>query len=144
MEIEIDTNPSPRDSFFISVPLRKNEFLSFDYTYKGHRVIKQVLVEKKKFPKNTKFDSEWVTIVVKNKKFLKTYKVKWVDMNKLDWVNNEIWETVWVKKISKKLKDRLLKYSQLISDNYKHLEAYRKEMSEFEDLMKLLVKKYDK
>lgn len=48
MTIEIDYNPSPKDSFFISVSLNEKEALSFDYTTKGCRIIKQVLIQKEK------------------------------------------------------------------------------------------------
>gem|GEM_PF-3189652 len=48
MWIEIDYNPSPCDSFFISVSINNKEAISFDYTTKGNRVIKQVLIKKMK------------------------------------------------------------------------------------------------
>ena len=55
MKIEVDcgNNTEPGKSFFISVGLNKKEAISFDYTYKGHRVIKQILIKKVKVkPKN--------------------------------------------------------------------------------------------
>lgn len=144
MNIEIDYNPSPKNMFFISVGINNKEAISFDYTSKGHRVIKQVLIEKKPFPKNKKPTAEWDAIVINNKKFVKNYHVKWLDMDKKDWVNNEIWETVWSKPISKEVKNRLLYYSQLFSDNYKHLDKFSKEFKEFEDFLSKEVSEYTK
>src|SRR3990167_1975492 len=97
MDIEIDYNPSPSDMFFISVEIGDNEAISFDYTSKGHRVIKQVLIDKKPFPKGKKPTAEWDAIIINDRKFIKKYHVKWINMDKKDWVNNEIWETVWEK-----------------------------------------------
>jgi len=71
MDIEIDYNPSPKNCFFISVEIEKDEAISFDYTAKGHRVIKQNLLEKKTFPKSQIPTSEWDAIVINNKKLVK-------------------------------------------------------------------------
>ena len=136
MDIEIDYNPSPSKHFFISVGLNKKEAISFDYTSKGHRVIKQVLIDKRPFPKNKKPTSEWDALVIKNGKFQKRYHVKWLDAGSIDQVNNETWETVWRKPISKAAKDKLLKYSQFFSDNYKRLDLLKKEWLEFENFVK--------
>lgn len=135
MEIEVDYNPYPKNTFFISVALNKKEAISFDYTTKGHRIIKQILVEKKKFPRKAKIDGEWDALVLKDKKFIKKYHVKWIDLDKRDWANNDLWEIAWEKPISNKLKKELLKYSQFISDNYKRLDNYKKRMEEFEQLL---------
>jgi len=135
MDIEVDYNPTPSKMFFISVALNDKEAISFDYTTKAHRVIKQVLVEKKPFPRNKKISSEWDALVLKDRKFVRRYHVKWIDMAKKDWVNNEIWETVWEKPIPKKLKDKLMTYSHLISDNYKDLEKFPEKMKEFEEFL---------
>jgi hypothetical protein len=143
MEIHVDYNPIdhiPKNCFFISVHQTKKECISFDNTFKGHRIIKQVLIEKRRLPKDKKLSSKWFTIIIKNKKFLRTYKVKWIDMNEKDWLNNEIWETTWEKPISKKVSKKLLFYSQLISDNYKDLNNFRKELNEFEQILKEQIK----
>ncbi len=135
MNIEVDYNPSPSKSFFISISLSDKEAISFDYTSKGHRVIKQVLIDKKSLPENKKISGEWDALVLDNGKFVKKYHVKWIDLDKKDWVNDEIWETVWEKPISAELRDKLLFYSRLISDNYKKLEKFAKQMKEFEELL---------
>ncbi|MDP3244513.1 MAG: hypothetical protein Q8M83_02520 [bacterium] len=142
MNIEIDYNPSPKDSFFISIGISDNEAISFDYTTKGHRVIKQVLVEKKPFPKNKKPTSQWDALVISNRKFIKKYHVKWINMDKKDWVNNEIWKTIWAKPILPKLANNLLYYSQLFSDNYKHLAKFTRELKKFENFLSEQIKKY--
>ena len=142
MEIEVDYNPSPKDMFFISVALNDKEAISFDYTTKGHRVIKQSLVEQKAFPKDAKVDGEWDVLIIKDKNLIKKYHVKWIDLGKKDWVNNEIWETVWEKPILEQLKNRLLYYSQFISDNFNDLGKFQEKLSEFESLLSDEIAKY--
>jgi len=136
MKVEIDYNPTPRKGFFISVSLSDKEAISFDYTTKAHRIVKQILVSKKPFPKNRKPTSEWDTLIFKHKKFVKEYHVKWIDQGKKDWCNDEVWETVWEKPISLSLKRKLLDYSRLFSDNYKRLDKFSKEFERFEELLK--------
>ncbi|MCX6812323.1 MAG: hypothetical protein NTW79_01720 [Candidatus Berkelbacteria bacterium] len=135
MKIEIDLCPPPKKSYFISVSLNDKEAISFDNTLKGHRIVKQVLVENKEFPIGTKPTAEWDTIILDNGKFEKTYHVKWKDMGKKDWVNDEVWEAVWQKPISKELSGKLLHFSRLISDNYLNLDKYTPEVKEFEILL---------
>jgi len=135
MEVHVDYNPSPKNHFFISVHLNDKKAISFDKTIKGHRMIKQVFNEYKAFPDNSMFDSEWNTIVIKDRKFVQEYHVQWIDKDKLDWLNGEIWETVWEKPISQELTNELLYYSQLISDNYKDLHKFSDEIKKFEILL---------
>lgn len=142
MNIEIDYNPTPSDSYFISVSLNETEAVSFDYTSKGHRIIKQVLVDHKQMPTDQKITSEWDALVIENGKFVKRYHVKWVDMDKRDWVNDEVWEAVAEKPLPAETKDQLLRYSQLISDKYEHLETISREMNDFQSLLKTEVNKF--
>lgn len=142
MEIEVDYNPSPSKTFFISVSLNDKEAISFDHTTKGTRIIKQFLIEKKVFPKNKKVSGSWEALIIKNGKFIKKYKVKWLDLDKKDWVNNEIWETVLEKPLGNETKNKLLYYSRLISDNYNNLNSIKKEFNEFEKLLDNNIKKY--
>lgn len=135
MQIHIDYNPTPKNHFFISLQLNDKEVISFDNTIKGHRIIKQVFSEYKTFPKDAKFDSEWKTIVIENGKFVREYRVQWIDLDKKDWLNGEVWETVWEKPISKELTEKLLHYSQLISDNYKILDKFSSDLEKFEQLL---------
>ena len=144
MNIEVDYCPtSKRAHYFISVSLNEKEAMSFDHTIKGHRVIKQVLIKKeshkKAVEKHGKVTAEWDTIVLKDKKFVQKYHVKWIDRDKLNTVNGETWETVWEKPISKKVDEKLLFYSRLISDNYKNLAKFSKEMKEFEEFLSKLL-----
>ncbi len=138
MEIHIDYNPKnhkPKNHFFVSIHKNNKECISFDNTIKGYRIVKQVLVEKKKLPQSKKISGSWITIIVKNRKFVRTYKVKWIDFGRKDWLNDEVWETVWEKPLSRELTKKILFYSQLISDNFQHLERYKREMKEFEKLL---------
>ena len=146
MYIDVDYNPTPADTFFISVGLSDKEALSFDYTTKGHRIIKQILVERKKdgvqnLDKN-KLSGGWDVIELKDGKFLRRYHVDWVDKGKIDEVNDEVWRTVWSKSISEEIKNKLLYWSQLISDNYEKLDEFQEKMKEFEVYIATLVKKF--
>ena len=142
MEIEIDYNPTPSNTYFISVTINKDEAISFDNTSKGHRIIKQKLIEKKDFPIGGKFSGEWDAIIIKDKKFSKKYHVKWIDLDKKDWVNNEIWETLWEKPILEQLNNKLLYYSRFISDNFNNLGKFQEKLSEFESLLSGEITKY--
>jgi len=147
MNIEVDYCPtSERKHFFISVGLNEKEAISFDYTTKGHRVLKQVLVEQKSQEEAVKqygeVTAEWDTVVLKDRKFVQKYHTKWIDRDKLDTVNGETWETVWVKPISEELAEKLLYYSRLISDNYENLDKFSKEMKEFEEFVSKEIAKY--
>lgn len=144
MIIEIDYRPSPSKTFFISVSITNKEAISFDNTTKGTRIIKQILTEKKQFPKTKKPSDEWDAIVIENKKFKEKYHVKWIDLGKKDWCNNEIWQTEWEKPLPKKLKQTLLYYSQLISDNYKKLQQHKKEIASFEKILTQEINKQTK
>jgi len=147
MNIEVDYCPtSKRKHFFISVGLNEKEAISFDYTTKGHRVIKQVLVEQKSQKEAVEqygeITAEWDTIVLKDGKFVQKYHTKWIDRDKLDTVNGETWETVWEKPISNKVAEKLLHYSHLVSDNYGELDKFSKEMKEFEKFVSKEIAKY--
>ncbi|MFH1565331.1 MAG: hypothetical protein ABIC82_05830 [bacterium] len=142
MQIEVDYNPTPSASFFISVSLNNKEAVSFDCTTKAHRAIKQILADKKPFPADKPISSEWDTLVLKDRKFVKKYHVKWIDMDKKDWCNDEIWETVKEKPISDELTKTLLVYSRLISDNYENLRKFSREIKSFERLLSEEIDKF--
>ncbi len=147
MNIEVDYCPtSERKHYFISVGLNKKEAISFDHTLKGHRILKQVLVEKisqkEAVEKYGKVTAEWDTIILKDGKFVKKYHNKWIDRDKLDTVNGQTWETVWEKPISEDVDERLLYYSRLISDNYENLDKFSREMKGFEEFMLKEIAKY--
>jgi len=135
MELHIDYNPTPKDFFFVSVQLNEKEVISFDKTTKGHRMIKQVFKEYKDVPHNTMFDSGWDTIVVKDGKFVQKYHVQWIDQDKLDVVDGEVWETIWERPISKELSNSILHYSQLVSDNYNDLHKFSDDIKVFEEIL---------
>jgi len=147
MNIEVDYCPtSERKNFFISVGLNEKEAISFDYTTKGHRVVKQVLVEQKTQDEAVKqygeVTAEWNTIVLKDGKFVQKYHTKWIDRDKFDTVNGDTWQTIWEKLINENTTEKLLYYSRLISDNYKNLDKFSNEMKEFEEFMLKEIAKY--
>lgn len=135
MDIEIDYNPSQSKMFFISVSVNNKEAISFDYTTKAHRTIKQIIVDEKPFPVDQPATSEWDVLVLKDRKFVQKYHNKWIDLGKRDWCNNKIWETVKERPISDELTKILLEYSKLISDNYNNLQKFSEEMKSFESLL---------
>ncbi|MBN2095724.1 MAG: hypothetical protein JW727_06770 [Candidatus Aenigmarchaeota archaeon] len=135
MNIEVDSNPTPSEQFFISISISDTEVISFDCTSKGPRVIRQALVERKNFPKSRPPTSEWDVLILESGQFVRKYHAKWIDLGKRDWVNDEIWETTQEKPISKELNEKLLFYSRLISDNYKALGLFSREMSDFEEVL---------
>lgn len=142
MEIEIDYNPTPSTSFFISVSLNKTEAISFDCTTKAHNIKKQVLISKKPFPTDKPITSEWDALIIKDRRFIKKYHVRWIDIKKRDWCNDEIWETTEIKPMSKKLTGELLYYSRLISDNYKTLPKFSDKLKIFEQILSKEVSKF--
>lgn len=142
MNIEIDYNPTPSKMFFISVSVNDKESISFDCTTKAHRIIKQVLVDKKHFPVDRAISSEWDVLVLKNRKFVKKYHNKWIDMGAQDWCNDEIWETVKEQLIPDKLTENLFYYSRLISDNYENLYNFSGEIKSFERLLSKEIAKF--
>lgn len=147
MNIEVDYNPTPAKSFFVSVGLNDDEALSFDCTTKGCRVIKQVLVKQKSGVQNLdkkEISEGWDIIELKDGRFVKKYHVGWIDKGKIDEVNNEVWETVWSKVISDVMKDKLFYWSQFISDNYERLDNFNDQMLEFESYMQSLVDEFIK
>ena len=127
--------------------MNEKEAISFDHTIKGHRVVKQVMIKKesheKAVEKYGEVSGEWDTIIIKDRKFIQKYHVKWIDCDKLDIVNGETWETVWEKTIDDDIDDELLSYSRLISDNYNNLNKFSKELVSFETLLSKEIAKYE-
>ena len=86
--------------------------------------------------------AEWNTIVLKDGKFVQKYHAKWIDSGKLDTVNGETWEVVWAKPITEEVAEKLLYCSRFVSDNYKSLDKFSKEMKEFEKFVSKEIAKY--
>ncbi len=86
-------------------------------------------------PASQKITSEWDTIIIEGEKFVQSEHIRWVDLNKKDWCNNEVWETVWEAPMPEKLNELLLKYSAIAKKHYKELCKFSQEMSEFQDLL---------
>ncbi len=144
MYIDVDYNPSPSNTFFISVGLNDKEAISFDYIIKGQRITKQVLTDKKDYIADNQEEinptAEWDVIELKDGKFLNKRHTKWIDKGEIDEVEGEIWKTEWAKPMSDEVRDRLLQYSKLVSDNYEHLENCSEDMKEFEEYVGSLIK----
>lgn len=149
MKLEVDYCPtSKRKHYFISVSLNKNEAISFDHTTKGRRIVKQRMMKKEPFKKMVKkygkVNGEWDTIIIKDRKFVKKYHVKWIDCDKIDIINDDVWETIWEEKLKNDIDSKLLYYSRLISDNYNNLSGFFKELLDFEKLLSEEIAKYKK
>ena len=141
MDIELGYNPTPSKSYFISIKLDDNEWISFDNTTKGFRVIKQVLTNKNfALPKD--ISGEWNDIVLKDGKFVRRNHCVWYDFDRFDIVNNETWETVWEKPISNEDNNLLLNFSRFVADHLENLSKYKNEMDNFEIVISGMVKKY--
>lgn len=134
VKIEVDYNPSPADMFYISAYIRPEEAMCFACTTE-QKIVKQVLREKKEFPKDSSPSAEWDVIIVKERKYAGTYHVRYITLGNKVWCNDEIWENVWTKPLPTNLKDTLLYYSRLVSDNYRNLESMSKEMEDFENVL---------
>jgi len=134
VKIEVDYNPSPTDVFYISAYIRPEEAICFACTT-DQKIIKQVLREKKKFPKDRNPLAEWDVIIVKERKYGGMYHVRYITLGNKVWCNDEIWENVWTKPLPNNLKDTLLYYSRLVSDNYRNLGNMSKEMENFENIL---------
>lgn len=142
MDIFIDDNIS-RDQFYISVPLNEIEFLSFDWTIKGHRIILQRVLKEEPVPA-ARPTMEWDTIYISKGKFIGKEHTIWYDMGQRDWVNGKIYETVQEWSFNKATAKELLRYSLLIRDHTAELGKYVQEMEEFEKLLDKLKQKYVK
>lgn len=143
MNIEIDYTPTPSDSYFVSVSLNDKEVISFDYTSKGERITKQILIRNERFPKDAKIDSEWDELVIENGVFIKKYHAVWHDMDKLDWVNDEVWETTKESSISVDVRDKILVLAQKISDFYEDAEKLKRYCSELEEILRPEIERFE-
>lgn len=137
MKIYIDDNSYESGQFFFSVPLTDDgaEILSFDYTTKGHRILKQRLVWKRPMPADTPVSAEWDTLLIENGRFVAKEHVRWIDQGKRDWANDEVWEQVWERPMPDTLRDTLLHSSNLIRRHYQQLEPYKADMRNLEQLL---------
>ncbi|PIT98444.1 MAG: hypothetical protein COT71_00525 [Candidatus Andersenbacteria bacterium CG10_big_fil_rev_8_21_14_0_10_54_11] len=141
MEIYIDDGTGD-DWFFISVPISNVFAVSFDYTLKGHRILQQLLIAKKPFPTDQKPTMEWDTIVLENGQLLRREHVRWLDKGQDDWVNDEIWQTIWQEPLTDELKNKLLAYSNLVRKNANNVAVISGEVADFERLLRSLVAPY--
>lgn len=146
MDVEVDYNPSPQQSYFLSVKLNETDWLSFDCTTKGHRVIKQVLrlqeTPETAVEKYGALDGEWEVLSLRDGKFIRRYHAQWIDRDRLDTVNGETWETVWECPVPAGVDERLRAYSQLISDHYENLTPSTAEVADHETWLAGLVQGY--
>lgn len=141
MNIELGYNPTPSKNYFISVGLNDKEWISFDNTTKGFRVMKQVFIDKKFDPSGT-ISGEWDDIVLKDGKFVKRNHVVWQDYDKFDVINGETWETVWEKPISSDDHKKLLSFSRFVADHLESLDKHQEQMADFESFISQVVAKY--
>ena len=95
MQIFIDLMPRS-EGFFISIYLSETQSLSFDYTLKGHRIIKQVLLEDPsgKLPNQGPLPSRKVLKSVDGK-FSGFLERSWADRVREGSITDGVWRTVW-------------------------------------------------
>ncbi len=141
MNIEMGYNPTPSDHYFISVELNKQEWISFDNTTKGFRVIKQVLVDKK-FDPFDEVSGEYNEIVLEDGKFIRMNHVVWQDHDRFDVVNGEVWETVWEKSIPSEVNEKLLVFSRFVADHLDNLNDCQAQLADFDSFVSEIVFRY--
>jgi len=139
MDIFIDDN-MPRDWFFISTPVSETESISFDWTMKGHRIILQRMIKSGEPAPESKPTMEWDTLYIRDSKYISKEHIQWYDLDKQDWVNGNLYETVKEWLLDDNTANELLKYSLVVRDHKSELENYSREMQEFEKLLNKLIR----
>ena len=130
-----DERFSEKGQFFFSVELSETESIAFDYTFAGHRVMKQILIGTTQSKKESA--ETWGTIRIVDGKFIDKHRVEWIDRREKGEaiVNGNIWRTVWEKPLPEGIKEKLLDFSSQI---YKHKSNLLDLEELFEDLDKYI------
>ena len=139
MDVCVDLLDPRSGMFFISVQLGRYS-LSFDYTTKAHRVLKQVWVKKVKTKE--KPSGTWETLRILDGKPKGTTKVTWIDKGEVDIANGNAYEKVWEKPMPIRLKNDLLAFSSNIYKNKDNLKEIKPILMKLDFYAKRLVEKY--
>ena len=143
MEIYVDLLPKQK-GFFISVGSGR-EVISFDYTTKGHRIIKQGLVGHVKAKKRSLSRPKlvWQTLKLSNGKPWGIEDVKWFDRGKFDISNDEIWKTLWAKPMPARIRLRMQEFSSEIYRNRGDMRSVAPMLKEFDVYVSKVIKRYE-
>ena len=117
MQIFIDLMPRS-EGFFISIYLSETQSLSFDYTLKGHRIIKQVLLEDPtgKLPNQGPLPSRKVLRSIDGK-FSGFLERSWADKVREGSIIEGVWRTVWESYLPEPTIKKLLELSERVFES---------------------------
>ncbi len=133
-----------KKEFFVSVDVGNGLFLSFDKTKKGNRVIIQrVLGEEKNIELPEKPSGEWVSVHFYGSRVMKSEKVKWWDLGKIDVINDEVLETIWEDELPDDISEKIWEFAKYVCDHSDDLSSLDKSrVREFNDFLRDLVSRY--
>ena len=136
MKLWIDDGDS-NTSFFISVATNQSdEYLSFDWTTKGHRVMIQRLTKTNVTALDRKPNAEWDTLIIENGRLMEKQHNVWYDLGKNDLIDGENWEQTKEWPLDKSTAKKFLSYSNLIRANQEHLKKIESKLKALETLIR--------
>ncbi len=139
MDVYVDLVNPKKGGFFISVSQGK-ESISFDYTTKGHRVVKQVLLKHTKTKEKPTLS--WKTLRVLDGIPKGIHNVDWIDRGNIDIINGDVYKTVWEKPLPNKIKRDLLYMVEKIYKARGRLNSIRNILADLDTYLSMLMKKY--
>lgn len=122
-----------KGSFFISVELSDDQLLSFDYSVKGHNVLRQAragMYGNVDDPGRRNYK----IVEAENGRLKRIRRSFWVARGSVDVVNGVGWKTVSKGKLDNRIKNRLLAFSNEIHDNWSNelkLNSLLKRLDEY-------------
>ncbi|MDD5251595.1 MAG: hypothetical protein PHT12_03095 [Patescibacteria group bacterium] len=138
MRLFIDEGGSePIKSFFISTPTAvPNDWLSFDWTSKGHRVLIQRLVETGVKTPDHPADAEWNTLIIEDGKLAGKEHCVWFDFDTRDLVNDEMWEQIQEWPLDADVAEKMLDLTRRIRLNPDDVDLINHAADELENLIR--------
>jgi len=121
-------------SFFLSVAtVEKDDFLSFDWTYKGHRIVLQrrTAVDDEP-PVGRQPDGSWYVLVVEAGRLVGKEREVWYDFDENDLVNGENWKAVQEWPLAKDVAVRMREIARLITQHQADLSVIQDDIKEME------------
>ncbi|MBU2613315.1 hypothetical protein KJ925_02555 [Patescibacteria group bacterium] len=135
MKLWIDE--SDGKSFFVSVPtVNVDEYLSFDWTTKGHRAMIQKLSGSGiQSPKDRKPDGEWDTLMIDCGRLIEKQHNVWYDFGKNDLVDGENWEQMQEWPLGETEAVKILKLTHQITEHQNDTQSVSAQIKELEELI---------
>lgn len=135
MDLYIDLL-DPKDGFFISVAFG-NDYISFDGTMKGKRIIKQAFMEK--VDSEEPATASWDTLHVVDGMIGDTEHVDWVDKGEHDMINGELYKMLWEKPLPDEVYAKLLAFSTTIYNSDRSQQALGQFLKDLDSYVSELV-----